>query len=181
MHANYTLNLIILQIIFIIHCNYNHDVSHNKPKETENYFTKILMWFWFIYSFHQVILVTDGKTGIGHKSLRNSLETWDQRESSGEVKFPLPFKFPCKLHIMLISNPNDPDLKNSLPLFEKLIEINGQGGEVCLPENSLTLQSVEAMFTRLQENNFKPYNGVLKCGNFRCPVQLFPPPDPYNA
>ncbi|XP_022335197.2 integrator complex subunit 14-like [Crassostrea virginica] len=129
----------------------------------------------------QVILVTDGKTGIGHKSLRNSLETWDQRESSGEDKFPLPFKFPCKLHIMLISNPNDPDLKNSLPLFEKLIEINGQGGEVCLPENSLTLQSVEAMFTRLQENNFKPYNGVLKCGNFRCPVQLFPPPDPYNA
>lgn len=129
----------------------------------------------------QVILVTDGKTGIGHRSLKNSLETWDQREASGEDKFPLPFKFPCKLHIMLISNPNDPDLKSSFPLFEKLIEINGQGGEVCVPDNALTLQSVEAMFTRLQEKYFKPYNGMLKCGNFKCSIQLFPPPDPYNV
>ncbi|XP_061163483.1 integrator complex subunit 14-like [Saccostrea echinata] len=127
----------------------------------------------------QVILVTDGRTGIGQRSLKNSLETWNQREN-GDEKFPLPFKFPCKLHIMIISSPNDPDIKSSLPLFEKLIEINGQGGELCVPDNTLTLQSVEAMFTRIQEKFYQPYNGTLKCGNFKCSVQLFPPPDPYD-
>ncbi|KAJ8304198.1 hypothetical protein KUTeg_017781, partial [Tegillarca granosa] len=96
--------------------------------------------------------VTDGSVGFGPKSLRHSLQTWDQRDSSvAEEKFPLPFPFPCKLHVILIGNPNDPELKSSLPLFEKLVEINGQGGEVFVPDSALSLKSVQSMFLRLAE------------------------------
>lgn len=129
----------------------------------------------------QVILITDGSVGFGPKSLRHSLQTWDQRDSSvPEEKFPLPFPFPCKLHVVLIGNPNDAELKNSLPLFEKLIEINGQGGEVFVPDSALSLKSVQSTFLRLAEKYYAPYHGTLKCGNFNCPIQLYPPPETYN-
>ena len=124
--------------------------------------------------------MTDGTTGCGHRSLQKCLETWDQRDPSNpEEKFPLPFNFNCKLHIMVIGNPNDPDVKNSLPLFERLIEINGQGGEVFVPDGPLSLKTVQSMFQRMAENYYMPYYGVLKCGNFRNNIQLYPAPEIY--
>ena len=130
----------------------------------------------------QVILITDGTVGIGQKSLKHSLETWDQRDPTViEDKFPLPFKFPCNLHVAVIGNPTDQDVKTAIPLYQKLIEINGQGGEVFLPDSNLSLKSVQSLFTRLAEKYYKPYQGTLKCGHFKCPVQLFPPPEKYDV
>lgn len=73
----------------------------------------------------QVILVTDGSVGVGPGSLKHSLQTCSAREST-ESKFPLPFTFPCKLHVLCVANPNDPDLKTALPLYQQLINLNSQ-------------------------------------------------------
>ncbi|CAG2223853.1 Integrator complex subunit 14 [Mytilus edulis] len=136
---------------------------------------------WNASTASQVILVTDGSIGVGQKSLKNSLQNWDQRDPKvPEDQFPLPFPFPCKLHIAIVGNPNDADIKSSMPYFEKLIEINGQGGEIFTPDNILNLKSVQTMFEELGEKYYSPYHGALHCGNFKCPIQLFPAPEPYD-
>lgn len=125
----------------------------------------------------QVILVTDGNVGTGPGSLRNSLRDMEYR--SPDDKFPLPFAFPCKLHVVCISSPGDAELNSSLPLYQQLIEMNGRGGEVFVPEGQLSLKSVQQMFLRLGETYYTPYHGLLRCGNLKCYVNLFPPPETY--
>ena len=78
----------------------------------------------FLVTF-QVILVTDGSSGIGQGSLKHSLQTYSQHMGA-DAKFPLPLPFPAKLHILCVSSPGDADLKASLPLYQKLIDINAQ-------------------------------------------------------
>ncbi|KAL8613427.1 hypothetical protein ACOMHN_057147 [Nucella lapillus] len=127
----------------------------------------------------QVILVTDGSCGIGHGSLKHSLDTYNQREGT-DAKFPMPFPFPAKLHILCVSNPGDSDLKNVLPLYQKLIQISGQGGEIYTPDGPLSFKSVQDMFVSCAEKIYTPFHASLQCGNFSCPVQLHPRPDPYE-
>lgn len=127
----------------------------------------------------QVILVTDGSTGMGLGSLKSSLQTHAQRDTT-EAKFPLPFPFPSKLHVLCISNPGDADLKAAVPLYQQLVDINGQGGEVLVPEGPLTFKSVQEMFQKFAENNYSPFHALLQCGNLKCPVQLHPRPEPYE-
>lgn len=63
----------------------------------------------FIDKFReQIILVTDGSTGLGPTSLKESLSTLNQRTPSNQ--FPLPFAFPAKLHVVCIAPPNEPNL-----------------------------------------------------------------------
>ncbi|KAK7501745.1 hypothetical protein BaRGS_00007176 [Batillaria attramentaria] len=127
----------------------------------------------------QVILVTDGSTGMGIGSLRNSLQTRTQRDSA-DAPFPLPFTFPSKLHVVCVSNPGDADLKAALPMYQQLIEINGQGGEVHLPDGPLSFKSVQEMFQKFAEKTYTPFQATLQCGNFKCPVQLHPRPETYE-
>ncbi|KAK7115448.1 integrator complex subunit 14-like [Littorina saxatilis] len=127
----------------------------------------------------QVIVVTDGSCGMGQGSLKHSLQTYNQRDST-DSKFPLPFPFPAKLHILCISNPGDSDLKASLPLYQKLIDINDQGGEVYSPDSPLSFKTVEEMFQSFAEKTYTPFHAMLQCGNFKCPVQLHPRPEPYD-
>lgn len=79
--------------------------------------------------FVQVLLITDGSVGVGAGSLKRSLETMNLRQSI-EEKFPLPFSFPCKLHIVCIGNPSESDVRSALPYYQKLIDIGQQGGEL---------------------------------------------------
>ncbi|XP_076444143.1 integrator complex subunit 14-like isoform X2 [Babylonia areolata] len=127
----------------------------------------------------QVILVTDGNCGIGQGSLRQSLDTHSQRDGA-DPKFPLPFPFPAKLHIVCVANPGDPDLKATLPLYQKLIDINNQGGSIHSPDGALSFQSVHDMFVSCAESIYTPFFAKLTCGNFTCPVQLHPRPEPYD-
>lgn len=55
----------------------------------------------------QIILVTDGSTGVGPMSLKESLATLNQRSS--KIPFPIPFPFSAKLHIVCITQANDPN------------------------------------------------------------------------
>ena len=131
----------------------------------------------FLSSFNlKVILITDGSTGVGEGALKQSLENAQQEDA----KFPLPFPFNSKLHVICIAPRDDPALKTSLPMYETLIEMNNQSGEVFLPDGPLSLKSVRAMFMKLAENHFSPYIGSLQCGHFKCPIQLFPAPVPYE-
>lgn len=109
------------------------------------------------------------------------LNNWSKHEGSNpDDKFPLPFPFSCKLNVVILGNPNDSEVKSAIPMFEKLIEINGQGGEVMVPENLLSLKSVQTLFEQLAERCYTPYQGNLQCGNFKCAVHLYPAPDPYR-
>ncbi|KAH9518396.1 Integrator complex subunit 14 [Bulinus truncatus] len=127
----------------------------------------------------QVILITDGSLGVGIGSLKRSLETINTRQSV-EEKFPLPFPFPCKLHIVCIGNSNDPDVRSALPYYQKLIDVGNQGGEIFTLDGAVSFKSVEEAFHRLTEKYYNPYCGTLTCGNFNCSVQLFPKPEPFT-
>jgi hypothetical protein len=71
------------------------------------------------FCYLQVILVTDGSIGVAQKSLKNSLPNWDQRDPKvSEEQFPLPFPFPCKLHVVIVGNANEADVKHSLPSLQ---------------------------------------------------------------
>uniref|UniRef100_A0A0B6ZRF4 Integrator complex subunit 14 n=1 Tax=Arion vulgaris TaxID=1028688 RepID=A0A0B6ZRF4_9EUPU len=130
------------------------------------------------HSSCQVILITDGSLGVGVGSLKKSLQSIDLRQSS-EDKFPLPYPFPCKLHVVCIGNPNDPDVRSALPYYQKLIDVGQQGGELFTLDGPITFKSVEDVFHRLAEKYYSPFCGTLSCGNFVYGVHLFPRPDTF--
>lgn len=74
--------------------------------------------------------MTDGSSGMGQGSLKHSLQTYNQH-GGADTKFPLPFPFPAKLHILCVSNPGDSDLKASLPHYQQLVDINDQVKQGC--------------------------------------------------
>lgn len=91
----------------------------------------------------------------------------------------MPFPFPCKLHITCIGNSTDPFVEDSLPIFQKLLDVSNGGGQVFIPEGQLTLKSVQAMFMKLADLYYKPFHGMLHCGNLTSSVSLSPPPEPF--
>ncbi|BFY97677.1 hypothetical protein BsWGS_00718 [Bradybaena similaris] len=130
------------------------------------------------HSSCQVILITDGSLGVGTGSLKKSLQTIDSRQST-EEKFPLPYPFPCKLHVVCIGNPNDADIRAALPYYQRLIDVGEQGGELFTLDGPISFKSVEDAFLRLAEKYYSPFCGTLTCGNFVCGVHLFPRPESF--
>jgi hypothetical protein len=114
--------------------------------------------------------------GIGRGSLKESLHL----QNLGEEKVLHPILFPCKLHVLCITSPDDPKLQTVLPLYEKLISNSTGSGEIFIPEGQLHMRTVQEMFTKMSEKYFAPFLGTLKCGNLRCSMQLFPAPDVYK-
>lgn len=123
----------------------------------------------------QIVLVTDGNAGTGQHHLQKTLMA---SHSRGASQFPLPFPFPAKLNIICIANPDEPCLQTSRPIYQRLVELNGEG-DIMIPEGKLTRKSVTEMFEQLVKNNFSSYSGVLHCGNLSAPITLSPPPQPY--
>lgn len=123
----------------------------------------------------QIVLVTDGNAGAGQHTLQKSMMSTHSRLAS---QFPLPFPFPAKLSIVCIANPNEPSLQTSNPLYQRLIELNGEG-DVLVPEGGLTKKTVSKMFEELIKTNFSSYSGTLHCGKLSAPITLSPPPQPY--
>ncbi|XP_052794374.1 integrator complex subunit 14-like [Mya arenaria] len=127
----------------------------------------------------QVILVTDGSTGVGAGSLQQLVEAWEQPEDHTDtVRCPLPFPFKSTLSVVCIANPADPQVKKSVNLYERLINLNQKGGEVFLPEGVLDLPSMAELFTRVAEKYYTPYKGLLTCGHLKCNITLHPAPEP---
>lgn len=128
----------------------------------------------------QILLVTDGSTGIGSSSLKSTIEKYLSVKDNEDPTFPLPFPFPCKLHVICISNPSSPSLQVSLPLYQKLIDINAGGGQVFVPEGPLSFKTVMQMFLKISDLYYKPFIGNLRCGNLVSNVSLSPPPEPFS-
>ncbi len=143
---------------------------------------------------NQVILVTDGNAAINaylmNKTNNNVDESYDEDLQTSE--WPLPFPFPSKLHIVCLTTLNDSSFQTSLPFFRKLIELNCSeevsepicvnqmysGGQIWVPEGShLSLKSVQQMFLKLAETNYKPFKGRLHCGMLSSPIALCPSPE----
>lgn len=144
----------------------------------------VILEEWSIFTPCQVILITDGCSGVGPGSLSHSLQKYQKRESSknGNEKsnFPLPFSVPCKLNVMCIAPASDTNLQISLSLFQKLIDINGHGGDIYIPEGALSIKSVQQMFQKFAGDVFSPFVVSLNCGHLKCSVQLYPPPGPQH-
>lgn len=91
----------------------------------------------------------------------------------------MPFPFPCKLHVACVASSTDPCVQTSLPVYQKLIDINGGGGQVFVPEGQLNFKSIQAMFAKLADLYYKPFHGVLRCGHLTSNISLSPPPEPF--
>lgn len=126
----------------------------------------------------QIILVTDGSTGIGSMSLKESLATLSQRNAS--VPFPLPFPFPVKLHVVCIAGANEPNLIKSKPLYQRLIDLSGYDGSIQVPENLQSESNITTLFQKLAEDMYTSFKGVLKCGNLESKIILSPAPVAYT-
>jgi len=140
----------------------------------------------------QVIVITDGNSGIGSSSLANLVEKWSKSNSAGNAtsspnpdgsnsnRSPLPLPFSSKLHFVLLAPNKEPHLK-SVSLYEKLIEINGGQGSVFHPDSpNLSNKVVQAMIQKLADKYFQPFYGLLKCGHMAAKIQLYPPPMLYE-
>jgi len=131
-----------------------------------------------------VIIITDGHPGVGEGSLRQSVDYYAGRvgcaDSLHHDKSTFPFRFSSKLHVACIASVTDTSYISGAPLYRQLISINGQGGELFVPDGPLTVASVRQMFTRLGEKYYTPFIGSLTCGNLRCAVHVLPPLEQYD-
>ena len=127
---------------------------------------------WGLSTPINVILITDGTSGIGEGSLKESLDTLDDRNE--DSVFPLPFDFPSELNIICL-NESEKDLK----LFEDLISINYNKGRLYALESS-SEKNVQECFERLLKVHYDKFEVILKCGNFESFVSLSPSPG-FNA
>jgi len=125
----------------------------------------------------QVILITDGNSGVGSTSLQHILA--QAAKNPGDEKFPIPFSFTSKLHVVCIAPSDDPVMQKSLPHYRNLIDMNGGQGDLYTVDGALTLKSVEDMFNLLSEQHLKPLTASLTCGHLKCTVNVQPPPDKY--
>ena len=128
---------------------------------------------WGAFTPIELILLTDGHTGIGDGSLKEAFSGMDRRSS--ESKFPIPFSFPCHMNIICLSN----DSKHRINL-ERLIELNYKKGDLYIPE-SMSISSINKCFQRLINTRYCQFEATLKCGHFQSEVVLFPPPMVQNS
>ncbi|KAJ8933163.1 hypothetical protein NQ314_014170 [Rhamnusium bicolor] len=126
----------------------------------------------------QIILITDGSTGVGPMSLKESLATLNQRTS--KIPFPIPFSFPAKLHIVCITPATDPNFIKSKPLYQRLIDLSGYDGCILVPEILQNELNVTNLFQKLAEDMYTLFKGTLKCGNLESKVILSPAPVSYT-
>ncbi|KAL1513544.1 hypothetical protein ABEB36_002944 [Hypothenemus hampei] len=123
----------------------------------------------------QIVLVTDGSTGIGSMSLKESLATITQR-NNGLTAFPLPFPFPATLHVVCIAGANEPNIIKSKPLYQKLIDLTGYEGSIHIPDNLQSEANITTMLQKLADDMYTSFRGVLKCGHLESKILLSPAP-----
>lgn len=126
----------------------------------------LVMEEWGPFSPVDLILITDGQTGVGEGSLKDAFKTF----SRNEKRFPVPFSFPCHFNTICLSN----DARDKVH-FENLIEMNNKKGDLYVPE-SLTVSGMAKCFDRILNTRYCKFETVLKCGHFQSGVLLFPPP-----
>lgn len=127
-----------------------------------------------------VIVVSDGGTGYGKKSLSHYLE--NKHLLDREILFPL--SFPGTFNIVLVNHLEE--IQNELSNFEKLVELTGLPGQVFVPSQTqpgsqLTRNCVEKCVQTVIDTHFKPFVGKLTMGDeLNVQITLCPPPTKYK-
>lgn len=62
-----------------------------------------------------------------------------------------------------------------------MIDLNNNGGELFVPDGSLSMKTVNDLFARVAEKNYSTFKGLLKCGNLKCNITLYPAPDVHES
>ena len=125
-----------------------------------------------------IILVTDGRVGVGPGSLKESLK--NAKIDDGE--FPLPFSFPSNLSIVCIGDPTaDESFTENINCYRELIKLNNNNGEIYIPERPLSNSHVEQVFQKIIKAHYEVYAGTLFCGNLNSRVTLLPFPNFKNS
>ena len=125
-----------------------------------------------------IILVTDGRVGVGSGSLKESLK--NVKIDSGE--FPLPFSFPSNLSIVCLGDPTvDENFTENINCYRDLIKLNNNNGEIYIPERPLSNGHVEQVFQKIIKTHYEIYAGTLFCGNLNSQVTLLPFPNFKNS
>ena len=135
----------------------------------------LVMEEWGPYSPVELVLVTDGQTGVGEGSLK---EVFKQQQDKS-TRFPVPFSFPCHFSIVCLSGPNHESRDNKAH-FDQLIEMNYRKGDLYVPD-TVTVGGVSKCFTRILNTRYCKFETTLKCGHFQSGVLLFPPPMVHNS
>lgn len=118
-----------------------------------------------------LVLITDGRSGIGDGSLKESLRTMSSRNADSQ--FPIPFSFPCHLSIMCLS-------KDCEDYLKQLISLNNERGELILPD-SVSEVGVARCFSKLLNIHYNRYEAALQCGHFLSTITLSPAPNFQNS
>jgi Integrator complex subunit 14/von Willebrand factor type A domain len=141
--------------------------------------SNILTSNWGSQSYAQIVMVTDLGIGLGPKSIKNLINGL-----SGENQ-PLPFPLPSKFSIMCLGNADDdPGFKHGMHLYQQLLDISKQKGQLFTtrPTDSQSSmeRSVVKMFKAMCEANYKPFEAVLNIGSYpkleAAPISIFPEP-----
>ncbi|XP_018007308.1 integrator complex subunit 14 [Hyalella azteca] len=122
----------------------------------------------------QILVITDGAAGVGQSGYLRSLTG-----PRAAQNFPLPLTVPATLDIVCLASPDDPALLASLPLYQRYVELNGDGS-VHVPQGKLSKKSTRDLMSEVLSSQFSPYHGVLRCGNLSTNITLAPPPQPYQ-
>jgi len=133
----------------------------------------LVMEEWGSFVPIELILVTDGHSGIGDGSLKDAFQKMNERIPNN--RFPIPFSFPCHLNVVCLSN----DVKDK-SFFEKLVELNYKKGDIYVPE-SLSLNGLRKCFNRLISTRYGQYETKLTCGHFQSTISVFPSPMLQNS
>ncbi|XP_026727391.1 integrator complex subunit 14 isoform X1 [Trichoplusia ni] len=122
----------------------------------------------------QIILITDGSSGVGTIGRNRIVQA-----------LPLPPSYPAKIHVLPIVSPHDTSLQHAMPLYQKIVDLannttsNSNGnmsrGSIYCPDQ-LTVPGVITAITRLCEQHYQEFWCTLKCGQLETRVQLFPAP-----
>lgn len=62
------------------------------------------------------------------------------------------------------------------PLYQRLVDLTGYDGSICIPESPLNETTVVNMFQKLAEDMYTSFKGTLKCGNLESKIILSPAP-----
>jgi hypothetical protein len=86
----------------------------------------------------------------------------------------------------MISSFNDPLDLPGMNLYQQLLDISKQKGQLFLPRDGQTLErSVHKMFKAMCDTNYKPFEATLNIGSYfkleAAPISLFPEPLPYTS
>lgn len=162
------------------------------------------------FNLTKVIVFTDCGIGLGPMSLRNTVMKLKTRKHAEQYPMVednilaqnyanlnwIPFSNSSKLSFMCLGHTNDNYFREALKLYQELLDISGQNGELFVLKiadnvdairnqrdetgaSQYLFDSIKAIVDKMCETNFTPFEAVLKCGGYlrlESPIIIWPTP-----